>query len=70
MVLLVVLAALIGWAIRYNIAVVEPQLAAGTNHTLRSIKRLSHLVLAFAYFISAAYYLSLLGHLVLAASGV
>jgi len=67
MAVLVILAGLIGWAIRYNIRVVEPQLAAGKDHVLWSIERLSHLVLAFAYFISVAYYLSLLGSFVLAA---
>jgi hypothetical protein len=64
---LIVLAALIGWAIRYNIAEVEVQLAAGKDRTLDSVENLSHLVLAFAYFVSVAYYLSLLGHFVLAA---
>jgi hypothetical protein len=67
MTLLVILAALIGWAIRYNIAVVEPQIKQGKDVVLISIERLSHLALAFAYFISVAYYLSLLGHFVLAA---
>jgi hypothetical protein len=70
MMLLVVLAAAIGWAIRYNIAVVEQQLSDGKDHVLISIERLSHLTLAFAYFISVAYYLSLLGHFVLAAVNV
>lgn len=70
MAILIGLAALIGWAIRYNIAVFEPLLAKGGDRTLLSIERLSHVVLAFAYFISVAYYLSLLGHFVLAAAGI
>ena len=68
--ILIVLAGLIGWAIRYNIRVVEPILVAGTNKSVNSIEKLSHVVLAFAYFISVAYYLSLLGNFVLEAVGV
>ena len=68
--ILIALACLIGWAIRYNIRVVEPILAQGTNRALNSIEKLSHVVLAFAYFISVAYYLSLLGNFVLEAAGV
>ena len=67
MALLIVLAALIGWAIRYNIAVVEDELAKGSDRALISIEKLSHVVLCFAYFISVAYYLSLLGHFIVAA---
>lgn len=70
MALLILLAVLVGWAIRYNIAVVENELADGRDRTLLSIEKLSHVVLAFAYFISVAYYLSLLGHFVLAAMKV
>lgn len=70
MALLIVVAALVGWAIRYNIRVVEPQLKAGTNKTLRSIEEVSHVVLTFAYFVSVAYYLSLLGHFILQSVGV
>ena len=70
MILLVVLGALMGWAIRYNIAVVEPEFKKGKDAVLVSIERLSHLALAFAYFISVAYYLSLLGHFVLAAMDI
>jgi hypothetical protein len=70
--LLIGVAALVGWAIRYNIAVVEGQLERGTeeDRALISIEKLSHVVLAFAYFISVTYYLTLLGHFVLAAAGV
>lgn len=70
MALLIVLAALIGWAIRYNIRVVEPLLGKPGDRTLQSIEKLSHIVLAFAYFISVAYYLSLLGHFVLESAGI
>jgi hypothetical protein len=70
MTLLIVLAGLIGWTIRYNIATVEPQLATSKDRVLRSIEQLSHIVLAFAYFISVAYYLSLLGHFVLGAAKI
>ncbi|MGD2140633.1 MAG: hypothetical protein PVH25_09570 [Burkholderiales bacterium] len=70
MALLVVLGALIGWAIRYNIAIVEPEFKKGKDVVLVSIERLSHLALAFAYFISVAYYLSLLGHFLLAAMNI
>ncbi len=70
MALLIGVAALIGWTIRYNIRVVEPQLAHSKDRLLHSIEQLSHIVLAFAYFISVAYYLSLLGHFVLEAAKI
>lgn len=70
MALLIAVAALVGWAIRYNIKVVEPQLEHGPDKALRSIEELSHIILTFAYFISVAYYLSLLGHFVLQSSGI
>ncbi len=70
MALLVGLAALIGWAIRYNIRTVEPLLGQPGNHALQSLEKLSHIVLAFAYFVSVAYYLSLLGQFVLESAGV
>lgn len=69
MALLIGVAALVGSAIRYNIRVVEPQLKAGPDKALRSIEAISHIVLAFAYFISIAYYLSLLGNFLLQSSG-
>jgi hypothetical protein len=64
MVLLAV-AYLIGAAIRENIAHVEPLLAEEHNHqhnhrlAILQIERLSSVALAFAYFISVAYYLVL-----------
>jgi hypothetical protein len=70
MALLIIVAALIGWVIQYNIRVVEPQLKSGSDKALRSIEEISHVVLTFAYFISVAYYLSLLGHFVLQSVGV
>lgn len=70
MALLIVLAGLIGWAIRYNIRVVEPLLGKSGDRVLVSIEKLSHVVLAFAYFVSVAYYLSLLGHFVLESAGI
>ncbi len=66
---LIIVAALIGKAIRYNIRVVEPQLSQGGNKALGSLEEISHFVLALAYFISVAYYLSLLGNFVLEAAG-
>lgn len=70
MAILVGLAALIGWAIRYNIRTVEPLLGTPTNRPLQSLEKLSHIILAFAYFVSVAYYLSLLGHFVLESAGI
>ncbi len=70
MALLIVLAGLIGWTIRYNIRVVEPLLDKPGGRALHSIEKLSHIVLAFAYFISVAYYLSLLGHFLLESMGI
>ena len=66
---LIVVAWFIGGAIRYNIRVVEPALKEGGDKLLISIEELSHLVLAFAYFISVAYYLSLLGNFLLQSAG-
>ena len=63
MMVLVVLAFFFGWAIRYNIVVVESELDKGKDRLLSSVEELSHIILAFAYFISVAYYLSLLGKL-------
>ena len=65
MVLLIALAMGVGWAIRYNIGVVEPQLGKEGDRRLRAIEKVSDITLAFAYFVSVAYYLSLLGHFVL-----
>lgn len=57
---LLVLAYLIGAAVRWNIAHVEPLLERPREaRALLSVERLSHVVLAFAYFVSVAYYLVL-----------
>ena len=68
---LLALAYLVGSAIRENILHVEPLLAnheAGTP--IASIERLSHLVLAFAYFVSVAYYLVLFASFLLKPIGI
>ncbi len=51
----------VGGAIRFNIAHVEPMLARDPPHRIAAIERLSHLTLVFAYVVSVAYYLVLLG---------
>lgn len=57
---LLLVAYAVGGAIRDNIAHVEPLMNNhGASTHLASIERLSHLVLAFAYFVSVAYYLML-----------
>ncbi|WP_204113845.1 hypothetical protein [Shimia biformata] len=66
---LIALAWLIGGAIRYNIAHVEQMLATDGQRAVHSLERLSHYVLAFAYFVSVAYYLSLLGNFLLQSIG-
>lgn len=50
---------LFGAAVRHNIAELEPVLADNPPRDLRLIERASSLMLAFAYFISVAYYLNL-----------
>ncbi|MDE0590720.1 hypothetical protein OU789_12355 [Halocynthiibacter sp. C4] len=70
MALLIAVAMLVGWTIRYNIRNVEPALGSDKDKALQSIESLSHIVLAFAYFISVAYYLSLLGHFILQSMNV
>jgi hypothetical protein len=65
---------IIGAAIRFNIAHIEPLLSKKSraeNLALAvDLERLSHFVLAFAYFVSVAYYLVLLGNFVLKGVGV
>jgi len=65
---------LIGAAIRFNIRYTEPLLAKpATTDAVRltqSLESLSHFVLAFAYFISVAYYLVLLGNFLLKGIGI
>ena len=69
MILLILVAAAIGWTLRYNIRVVETELQDPSDKVLHSLETLSHYVLAFAYFISITYYLSLLGAFVLESLG-
>ncbi|MEI2387161.1 hypothetical protein [Breoghania sp. JC706] len=68
---LLILAYLIGSAIRHNIRHVEPIFE---DHTaplgLSSLERLSHLVLAFAYFVSVTYYLVLFASFALKPFGI
>ena len=67
---LLVIAYLVGAAIRENIAHVEPLLENGNaKGPIQSIERLSQLVLTFAYFISVAYYLNLFAHFMLKPTG-
>jgi hypothetical protein len=59
---LVIMAYLIGAAIRFNIHHVEPKLAAGTLHPVpHTLEILSQWALAFAYVVSVTYYLALFG---------
>ncbi len=68
---LLVVAYLIGAAIRDNIAHVEPLLQDGdASMPLTAAERLSHLALSFAYFVSVAYYLVLFAAFVLKSMGV
>lgn len=67
---LLAVAYLVGSAIRENIAHVEPLLGNGNaGKGIASIERLSQFILAFAYFISVAYYLNLFAHFVLKPTG-
>lgn len=65
------LAYLLGAAIRFNIFHGEWLAAQGGDHRIAgSVERLSHLFLAFAYFISVTYYLTLLGAFLLKGFGI
>ncbi len=65
---------LVGSAIRFNIRYGEPIFAQAATteeiHLIQSFEKLSHFVLAFAYFISVAYYLVLLGNFLLKGIGI
>ncbi|WP_353662027.1 hypothetical protein [Hydrogenimonas sp. SS33] len=66
MAFLVLLAYMVGAAIRFNIRYVEPKLAAGTLHRAAwSLEELSQWALAFAYVVSVTYYLTLFGDFLL-----
>jgi len=68
---LLLLAYLIGAAVRWNIAHVEPLLPHPQGaRAMLSLERLSHVVLAFAYFVSVAYYLVLFGNFLLRPLGL
>lgn len=58
---------MIGGAVRYNIMHVEPMLEASPPRHIAVLERLSVFILFFAYVISVAYYLSLLGAFVMKA---
>ncbi|MGE0847796.1 MAG: hypothetical protein AB7L41_16135, partial [Flavobacteriaceae bacterium] len=71
MALLLVLTWLIGAAIRFNIAHVEPLAGDGrAPKDIAALEWLSHAVLAFAYFVSVAYYLVLFASFLLKGAGV
>jgi len=64
------LAYLFGAIIRFNIINVEPILAGDPSRALKAFDRACQLALAFAYFISVAYYLNLFAAFALKAAGV
>jgi len=68
MAFLVLLSYLLGGAIRFNILYGEPLFAG--RHKVRWLEQTSHLALAFAYFISVAYYLNLLAAFLLKGVGM
>lgn len=70
MLALCAIAYLFGFVIRFNISHVEPLMEAGPPKPLLLLERASHLALAFAYFISVAYYLNLLAAFALKALGI
>ena len=61
---------LFGGAIRHNIAVVEPIEPAQMPASFKLIEQLSGLALAFAYFVSVAYYLNLFASFALRADDI
>ncbi len=68
---LIATAYLLGGAIRFNILHGEPLFEADEGrHGVAVLERLSHLALAFAYFVSVTYYLSLLSAFALKGVGV
>jgi hypothetical protein len=69
MALLVATGYLIGAAVRFNIAHGEALYADGKFPIAGTLERLSHLTLAFAYFISVTYYLTLLAAFLLKGVG-
>ncbi len=67
---LCLLAYLFGAVIRFNILHIEPILAGDPSDALKAFDRACDLALAFAYFISVAYYLNLFASFSLKAFGV
>ncbi|MEZ5898245.1 MAG: hypothetical protein R3D51_02015 [Hyphomicrobiaceae bacterium] len=67
---LCVVAYVFGFAIRRNIALVEPLLEGDTPRALLVLERVSEFALAFAYFVSVAYYLNLFAAFVLRGFGI
>ncbi len=64
------LAYLFGTVIRHNIAHAEPLLAENKHRGLLALERASDYALAFAYFVSVAYYLNLFGAFALKGLGI
>lgn len=65
------IAYLFGAAIRRNIQFIEPMLENGNGgNAIIRLERISHFALAFAYFISVAYYLNLFASFVLRGAGI
>lgn len=68
---LLLLAYLVGAAVRHNILYVEPMLHdSDAARSIVSLERLSHAALAFAYFVSVAYYLVLFSTFLLKPFGI
>ena len=70
MAFLVLFSYLLGTAIRFNILHGEPLFAKGHRRGVNWLEQTSHLALAFAYFISVAYYLNLLSAFLLKGVGI
>ncbi len=70
MTFLVVFSYLLGGVIRFNIIYGEPLFAEGHKRPVSWLEGTSHLALAFAYFISVTYYLTLLAAFLLKGFGI
>ncbi len=70
MLLLIALSYALGSVLRFNIAHGEPLFDAKKPKSLLILERLGHVVLAFAYFISVTYYITLLTAFVLKGFGI
>ena len=68
---LLLMAYFVGAAVRHNILHVEPLLNGGqAGRPILSLERMSHVALAFAYFVSVAYYLVLFSTFLLKPLGI